>query len=196
MIVETANANETVVQFDLKLKEFVAAHATTEDRYDLVQQLRTAKKPRMVTVQAFWYRLREINTYVEWLPGAEPPLTEPQQKQAFYDSMPAKWQERFISAGHIAALTMAQMVRYFRQQEALAIRREQEIRNSKKRIRSESAILMARPRATTMSFVSRKIVAIIPMVSVPTVLKQSNPRALQMTILAPFILDEPHMGTV
>jgi len=70
LIVETANANETVVQFDLKLKEFVAAHATTEDRYDLVQQLRTAKKPRVVTVQAFWYRLREINTYVEWLPGA------------------------------------------------------------------------------------------------------------------------------
>jgi hypothetical protein len=120
-------AEVTADQFDQRLKEFIAAHATAEDRYDLVQQLRTARKPRTITVQALWYRLREINTYVDWLPGAEPPLTEPQQKQAFYDAMPSKWQERFISAGNsIAALTMAQMVRYFRQQETLAIKREQE----------------------------------------------------------------------
>ena len=87
------DGNETSENFDQRLCEFIAAHATPEDRYDLVQQLRTAKKPRSITVQAFWYRLREINTYIVWLPGNEPPLTEPQQKQAFYDSMPPKWQE-------------------------------------------------------------------------------------------------------
>jgi len=90
LITEAAAEEESAEQFKQRLREFIAAHATAEDRYNLVQQMRTSKKPRAIPVQAFWYRTRELNTYITWLPGNEPSLTEPQQKQAFYNAMPSK----------------------------------------------------------------------------------------------------------
>ena len=113
-----AGAPETEATFAERAKEFIAVHATVEDRHDLIQQLRVVRKPRDMLVQAFWYRLREINAYVEWLPGNENELNNDQLKQAFYDAMPATWKERFVNAGNsISTLALAQVIRYFRQQE-------------------------------------------------------------------------------
>ena len=56
-----------MANFDIRLREFIAVHATQEDRHELLQQLRTAQKPRSLLVQAFLYRLRELNSYVEWI---------------------------------------------------------------------------------------------------------------------------------
>ena len=70
------------------LRDFIAAHATEEDRHELVAQLRTARKPREMNVQTFYYRMRELNSYIGWLPGDEAPLGEEQMRQAFYDAMP------------------------------------------------------------------------------------------------------------
>ena len=54
----------TVAGFDTALKSFIATHVTDEDRHDLTQQLRLPKKPRMLPVQQFYYRMRELNGYV------------------------------------------------------------------------------------------------------------------------------------
>jgi len=116
--------DETLESFDNCLRTFIESHATTDDQHELIQQLRTPKKPRELPVHNFYYRLRELNAYVEWLPGTEPPLTDNQLKQAFYDAMPNSWRERFIGAGHSnLTMSMAELIRYFRLQENLAIKK-------------------------------------------------------------------------
>ena len=113
--------------FDDALREFIAAHATEQDRHELVQQLLHPVKPRSMRVQAFYYRLMELNTYVDWLPGTDAKLTEQQLKRAFYDGMPATWRERFVNAGKVfSSETKAQIIRYFRSQEMQAISKQQE----------------------------------------------------------------------
>ena len=47
----------------------------------------------------FWYRLRELNSYVDWLPGDKPGLNNEAIKQAFYDGMPITWKTRYTNAG-------------------------------------------------------------------------------------------------
>jgi hypothetical protein len=80
-----------------------------------------------MAVQAFWYRLRELNKHIEWLPGSEPVLTDNQVKQAFYDAMPETWKDRYVHSGSsFEGSTMAQVVKYFRDQESNANKRQQE----------------------------------------------------------------------
>ena len=113
---------QTQADFDLRLRAFIAANATSEDRHELVLQLRRPSKPHNLSVQAFYYRLVELNGYVSWLPGDELPLTPVSIKQAFYDGMPPTWRERFIQAGHSQPLVnQAALSRYFRMQEKLAV---------------------------------------------------------------------------
>ena len=124
-IVEGAPNDATEQDFHGCLMDFIAVHVTAEDRHDLLSQLRSASKPRDLHVQTFYYRLREINDYVIWMPGNELSLTEEQLKQAFYDAMPATWKERFLTAGKsVHSDTFAQIVRYFRQQEILAAQKQ------------------------------------------------------------------------
>jgi hypothetical protein len=73
---------------------------TPEYPHELVQPLRSPRKPREMLVQSFYYRPCKISGYVEWLPGIEDSLNEDQLKQALYDSMPPTWRERFVQAGH------------------------------------------------------------------------------------------------
>jgi hypothetical protein len=47
-------AGPTLENFDLAKKEFIAAHATEQDRNELVQQLMHPAKPRSLGVQAFF----------------------------------------------------------------------------------------------------------------------------------------------
>ena len=78
---------------------------------------RAPHKPREILVQSFYYREREVNEYIDWLPGNEPPLTRDQLKQAFFDSMPSLWSDRFDEADHSNShVTLAQVLRYFRKQ--------------------------------------------------------------------------------
>jgi len=90
---------DSAEEFDATLQDFIGCHATAEDRHDLVAQLMKPTKPRNVTVQAFYYRLRELNEYVSWLPGEAAPLDEAQFKKAFYDGMPEIWKQRIVNAG-------------------------------------------------------------------------------------------------
>ena len=116
--------DQTPANFDARLREFVRAHLTEEDRCDLVNGLRNCKKPRSIPAQAFWHKFKELNGCVEWLPGNEPALTEAQMKQAFHDAMPEKWRERFSDAGDtVTNQTMAEMVHHFRAMESAANRR-------------------------------------------------------------------------
>jgi hypothetical protein len=67
------------------------------------------------------------------LPGNETSLNEEQIKQAFYDAMPSTWRKRYIQAGHLSVLmTIAQLLRYFCQQEHLAIQKQGENQSSQR----------------------------------------------------------------
>jgi hypothetical protein len=123
---------ETGKNFDATLKEFIACHATPEDRRELVMQLRNAVKPRNVSVQAFWLWILQLNGYVEWLPGNKNlhvPLSKLLQiKDAILGGiMPATWRARFDDAGNSPEdMTTAQIVRYFQLQERRANLKQQE----------------------------------------------------------------------
>jgi hypothetical protein len=127
IIIADENPQENIAGFEDCICSFIALHLTAEDRHELVLQLRSPHKPREILVQSFYYRLREVNGYVEWLPGNEPQLNENQLQQALFDAMPSTWRDRFTQAGHShGAMTLAQVLRYFRQQENLAIRKQVE----------------------------------------------------------------------
>jgi hypothetical protein len=121
---ELVHNTKTIENFDARFKDLIQVHSTTDERYELAQFLRGCRKPRDLPVQSFWYKLREINTYIEWLPGEEPALNEQQLKQAFHDAMPPTWRERFANAGNsLNGMTMAQVAQYFRGHESQATRK-------------------------------------------------------------------------
>jgi hypothetical protein len=137
IIIEDQDPEETIEGLENCLRDFIASHSTAEDCHELVSQLRSPHKPWEILVQSFYHRLREVNGYVEWLPGNEPRLNDDQLKQALFDAMPFTWRERFAKAGHSSsAMTLAEVLIYFRQQESLAIRKQMENektqRNSKR----------------------------------------------------------------
>jgi hypothetical protein len=76
-------------------EKFIAGLTTDQDRHELIQLLRPLK-PR---VQSLYYRLIQLNGYVNYLPGNDYPLTEDQLKQSFHDGMPPTWKERFLTTG-------------------------------------------------------------------------------------------------
>lgn len=139
------NNAPTPANFDDRLRDFIAAHTAETDRHELVQQLRSCRKPKNVQVQSFWYMLRRFNSYVDWLPGNEPALAPNQMKQAFYDAMPPTWRQRYDDAGNSIALqTDAEVRIYFRKQESRANRaqadneaKQRRDAASKRRISSE-----------------------------------------------------------
>jgi transposase InsO family protein len=116
-----ANPDQSVENFELALKAFIAAHATTRDRHALVQQLSHPIKPREMAVQVFQHRLLELNNSVELLPGTSAQLTQDQLKQAFFDGMPKEWRNRFIAGGsRFELLSFAEVVAYFRDMEDIS----------------------------------------------------------------------------
>ena len=61
-LVDDPPGEETPETFATALRSFIASHATSEDRHELVQQLRTPKKPLKMSVQQFAYRMQELNS--------------------------------------------------------------------------------------------------------------------------------------
>jgi hypothetical protein len=121
---EEVDTQETDINFQTRLKEFIAAHATEHDRHDLIDQITHPTKPRDLSVQMFLYRLRELNTFVNWLPGTEPAINENALKQALYDGMPITWKNRYGNAGKtVNSQSLAEVIHYFRKQETMALQK-------------------------------------------------------------------------
>jgi hypothetical protein len=82
----------TVSTFNSILKNFFAGHLTDDDCHDLIEGLQSAIRPDNMKVQMFFYRLKELNDYIDWLPGQEEKLTKSQLNLAFYNGLPGSWQ--------------------------------------------------------------------------------------------------------
>ena len=127
VILDNPPAGNTVADFDIALRLFIATSASPEQQHELLLQLRYPKKPHNMQVQSFWYSLRRLNGYVSWFPGTEAPLSEAVIKQALFDAMPPKWQEKFEQMGkHFHTLAVPEVVQYFRTLEKAAQRAMQE----------------------------------------------------------------------
>jgi hypothetical protein len=72
-------------------------------------------------------------------------LTNNEVKQAFYDAMPVVWRDRFVASGTSMNVATAEMVRYFRNQENAAIRKERE----NTRLQRNSAIKRRSPQGSS-----------------------------------------------
>jgi triacylglycerol esterase/lipase EstA (alpha/beta hydrolase family) len=74
-------------------------------------------KPDDMKVQPFFYHLKELNDYIDWLPGDELALTDAQLNLAFFNGMPGSWRVRYAISGRSAHTTHAELLHYFRVQE-------------------------------------------------------------------------------
>jgi sulfur relay (sulfurtransferase) DsrC/TusE family protein len=66
--------DESLASFAKTLKAFITCHLTEDDQHELVSVIRYACKPDHMKVQPFFFRLKELNNYIHWLPGDEPAL--------------------------------------------------------------------------------------------------------------------------
>ena len=98
------------------LQHFIAAHCMQEDQQELVTLIRALCKPRVMAVQAFWYRLRQLNSYIGWLPGTAPSLPDEEICEMLYEAMSKAWRNCFISSGQSKTIAITEMVCYFRAQ--------------------------------------------------------------------------------
>jgi hypothetical protein len=122
VIIVDEDPQEIVEDFETSIGSFIASHSTADDQHELLTQLQSPRKPQEIKVQSFHHPLREVNGYVEWMPGTEPHPNKGQIKQAFFDSVPTSWRERFESAGHSnSSMTVVQILHCFTQQEKLVI---------------------------------------------------------------------------
>ena len=129
-----SGAQASMDGFDTALKAFVASHATDEDCHNLTQQLCLPKKPRTLAVQQFYYCLRELNGYIQWLPGNKPALLEEQIKQALYNGMPPAWRDCFVNSGaSLGKSRIADLCHYFRKQETKAAQKQLKNERSQRR---------------------------------------------------------------
>jgi hypothetical protein len=74
---------ESLATFATILKAFFACQSTEDDQHELVSTICYAVKLEEMRVQAFFYRLKEFNGYMKWLPGQELALEEAQLNLAF-----------------------------------------------------------------------------------------------------------------
>jgi hypothetical protein len=100
------------------LKTFLAGHSMEDDRHNLLESLQSSSKPDSMKVQTYFYQIKELNNYVEWLPGHEEKLTESQLNLAFYNRLPGSWWAKYMIAGQsVHTHNHSELLRYFRVQE-------------------------------------------------------------------------------
>jgi hypothetical protein len=84
-----------------------------------------ASKPENMKVQPFFYPLKELNDYEDWLPGDKPALTDAQLNVEFYNIMPGSWRVQYTISGRSAhTTTCAELLHYFCIQEHKKISKE------------------------------------------------------------------------
>jgi hypothetical protein len=122
IVVDHPLAAPDVASFQGAIQQFIAVHATDEDRHELLEYIRNSTKPHKMDMQTYFSRLQELNSHVNWLPGNDLPLTKDQLNQAFFDGMPITWKERFQNTGcSVHNIACADLIRFFQMQQKAAI---------------------------------------------------------------------------
>jgi hypothetical protein len=99
------------------LKTFFAG-LTEDDHHDLLESLWSSSKPDSMKVQTYFYQIKELNDYVEWLPRHEEKLTKSQLNLAFYNRLPGSWQAKYMITGQsVHTDNQSDLLCFFRIQE-------------------------------------------------------------------------------
>jgi hypothetical protein len=111
VLVDHPLAVQDVASFQQAIWHFIAVHATDE----LLDYIHSVAKPRKMDIQTYYSCLCELNHQVDWLPGADLPLTEDQLHQAFLDGMHTIWKEQCVNASRrsICNTACADLLRFF-----------------------------------------------------------------------------------
>jgi hypothetical protein len=126
----------TVKQFNDMLCHFITAHCKVEEEQELITSICALRKPCKMPVQAFWYRVQELNLYINWLPGNANHLPDDEILEIIYAAMPEVWRDCFISSGQSKTIPIAEMVHYFCAQEQSASQHAMEHQVEQKKISS------------------------------------------------------------
>ena len=118
-----------LIQLHLSLENFIQKFYMEKTHKKILDQLCTACKPRVLTVQAFADQFLELNQWASWLQGheANPILTEAQEKQGLHDSMLQVWCTKYSEMrGNLNVDTCAEIIEYFCEREEDSATREEQ----------------------------------------------------------------------
>ena len=157
ILVDFPPADTSVEAFDQLLRHFIAAHADEEDRQELANQLRAIHRPRWLSSTNYMYQFRERCSYIEWLPGTTPALTDDEMKAAFFNGFPESWKRDWNkSKGTLTNYTLVEISRFMRRLERDAthvalqneIKQKEEARQKRKRNNTDDHNRSSRVRTT------------------------------------------------
>jgi len=138
ILIDFPQDDQSVDSFEATLRQFIAAHCDEEDRSDLVDQLRSVKKPRWMSVNNYRYQYQLFCSYVEWMPGHADPLTDDEMKEYLFKGFPETWQTDFKKSKTLGNETIVSVAYYMKKLErasdkAAARNTEQQRFSSRKR---------------------------------------------------------------
>ena len=96
------------------LTNWISQFTAHDYQENLVAYVAHVQKPMNIDCSDLQYAMVAFNDMVEWLPGDMPALNEVQLKQAYYDSMPRGWKERYAEKNcHASADSMNELRSFF-----------------------------------------------------------------------------------
>ena len=114
-------AARTVNEFDATVHHFMTNYVVDNQCHELLQFLRTARKPVNMSVVDTINNVRRLNGYVTMFEGVENPLNNCELLQAFFNIMPMAWKDRFTTNNEdLNNYNLATLMSWMKKQETSA----------------------------------------------------------------------------
>lgn len=114
--------------WQFKIRDWIGHKCTTRETAAVLQQLRTWKKPKNVSVLANQLYMMKVNNSIEFMPVSEgqAPLTEAQFKEAFFACHPYQWQQSFREHNEPSEVDIGRIASFMRLKAQNAAKRERD----------------------------------------------------------------------
>ena len=134
LTVGVAEVNRTPARFDQAMEACCQRHVDEFARDSMIKYLPTIKKPFSADTRTHVDRMETLFRYTNKLPGAEPPLTEQQQKNIIFDTFPVDWRQNYIRAGKdVRTDTTPQLVQHMSNEKSFADQKKDSMSGKKRK---------------------------------------------------------------
>ena len=111
---EVGNADRDEELFDLCVASLVSERYEHDTCSDMIDYLRSIRKPKSLTAKMLLSRLEEIIDAIQQLPNAPDPIfSEDELKRIYLKAFPVSWQENFLHAGRSAGTASLADIRQY-----------------------------------------------------------------------------------
>ena len=113
LTVGVADIDRTPARFNEAMEAFCQRYVDAFARDAMIKYLPTIEKEVSCDIRTHVDRMETLCRYTNKLPGAEPILTEQQQKNIVFDAFPVDWRQSYIRVGKdLRADTMVQLIQF------------------------------------------------------------------------------------